>query len=174
MLTVARVAAEQAQRAAAAADPAADLGRIVTAAAEGAREALRRTPEQLDVLARAGVVDAGGRGVCVLLDALATAVTGALPAVVDTSVPAHEVEAARPRSGLDVADPDAHGPTYEVMYLLDAGPTRSRRCAPPSSRWATRWSSSARSRPGTCTCTSTTWAPRSRRGSRPAVRTGSG
>jgi DAK2 domain fusion protein YloV len=120
MLTVARVAAEQAQRAAAAADPAADLGRIVTAAADGAREALRRTPEQLDVLARAGVVDAGGRGVCVVLDALATAVTGALPAVVDTTVPAHEVEAARPRSGLDVEDPDAHGPTYEVMYLLDA------------------------------------------------------
>jgi DAK2 domain fusion protein YloV len=120
MLTVARVAAEQAQRAAAAADPAADLGRIVTAAADGAREALRRTPEQLDVLARAGVVDAGGRGVCVVLDALATAVTGVLPAVVDTTVPAHEVEAARPRSGLDVEDPDAHGPTYEVMYLLDA------------------------------------------------------
>ncbi|HTE72618.1 MAG TPA: DAK2 domain-containing protein [Actinomycetes bacterium] len=120
MLTVARVAAEEAERAAAAAEPAADLGRIVTAAADGAREALRRTPEQLDVLARAGVVDAGGRGVCVVLDALATAVTGAVPAVVDTTVPAHEVEAARPRSGLDVEDPDAHGPTYEVMYLLDA------------------------------------------------------
>ena len=25
-----------------------------------------------------------------------------------------------PRSGLDVEDPDAHGPAYEVMYLLDA------------------------------------------------------
>jgi uncharacterized protein len=120
MLTVARVAAEQAQRAAAAADPVADLARIVTAAGEGAREALRHTPEQLDVLARAGVVDAGGRGVCVVLDALATAVTGTLPAFVDTTVPARDVAAARPRSGLDVADPDAHGPTYEVMYLLDA------------------------------------------------------
>jgi hypothetical protein len=122
MLTVARVAAEQAQRAAAATDTGdlADLARIVTAAADGAREALRRTPEQLDVLARAGVVDAGGRGVCVVLDALATAVTGALPSAMDTTVPAHEVEAARPRSGLDVEDPDAHGPTYEVMYLLDA------------------------------------------------------
>ena len=122
MLTVARVAAEQAQRAAdgtQTGDPA-DLTRIVTAAAEGAREALRRTPEQLDVLARAGVVDAGGRGVCVVLDALVTAVTGTLPPVLDTTVPAHEVEAARPRSGLDVEDPDAHGPTYEVMYLLDA------------------------------------------------------
>jgi DAK2 domain fusion protein YloV len=121
MLTVARVAAEQARRAATATGSgAADLSRVVTAAADGAREALRHTPEQLDVLARAGVVDAGGRGVCVVLDALATAVTGVLPATVDTTVPAHHVEAARPRSGLDVSDPDAHGPTYEVMYLLDA------------------------------------------------------
>ena len=118
MLTVARVAAEQAQRKAGTVGV--DLAAIVTAAAEGAREALRHTPEQLDVLARAGVVDAGGRGVCVLLDALATAVTGALPAAVDTTVPQEEVRAARPRSGLDVQDPDAHGPTYEVMYLLDA------------------------------------------------------
>jgi DAK2 domain fusion protein YloV len=118
MLTVARVAAEYAEKQAG--GTAADLAGIVNAAADGAREALRHTPEQLDVLARAGVVDAGGRGVCVLLDALVTAVTGVLPPTVDTTVPAEEVEAARPRSGLDVEDPDGHGPTYEVMYLLDA------------------------------------------------------
>ena len=58
----------------------ADLGGVVTAAAEAAVIALDKTPEQLDVLADAGVVDAGGRGLLVLLDALAKTVTGHAPA----------------------------------------------------------------------------------------------
>ncbi len=121
MLTVARVAAERAAGAVEdlPGEPEA-LAAVVTAAAEGARGALAETPQQLDVLARAGVVDAGGRGVCVLLDALASVVTGSTPAAIETRRPAVETEAVRPRSGLDVDDPDAHGPTYEVMYLLDA------------------------------------------------------
>lgn len=40
------------------------------AAASAARDALAKTPTMLESLARAGVVDAGGRGVVVLLDAL--------------------------------------------------------------------------------------------------------
>ena len=126
MLTVAREAAEVAEEVAAGWDGNSDddgaLAAVVTAAAEGARAALARTPDQLEVLRRAGVVDAGGRGICVLLDALAAVVTG------DETAPT-EVRRQRetpgetspwPRSGLDVEDPDAHGPTYEVMYLLDA------------------------------------------------------
>ena len=50
-----------------------------TAAAAAAREALARTPEQLAGAAQAGVVDAGGRGLCVVLDAAETAVTGRGP-----------------------------------------------------------------------------------------------
>ncbi|WP_229076687.1 DAK2 domain-containing protein [Actinoplanes sp. DH11] len=46
---------------------------VATAAARAAAEALARTPQQLPVLARAGVVDAGGRGLCLLLDALVDA-----------------------------------------------------------------------------------------------------
>jgi len=118
MLTVAQAAADSARDAAE--RDGADLAAVVTAAADGARVALARTPQQLEVLRRAGVVDAGGRGVCVLLDTLVTLVTGAEPLVIETRLPAGEVERARPRSGLDVEDPDAHGPTYEVMYLLDA------------------------------------------------------
>src|SRR5690606_37306679 len=53
-----------------------DLGEVVAAAARGAAVALARTPEQLPVLARAGVVDAGGRGLVVLLDAFEEVVTG--------------------------------------------------------------------------------------------------
>ena len=41
--------------------------------------ALEKTPEQLDVLADAGVVDAGGRGLLVLLDALSSTITGQAP-----------------------------------------------------------------------------------------------
>ena len=48
----------------------------MTAAAQAAVAALDRTPTQLDVLADAGVVDAGGRGFLVLLDALSTTLTG--------------------------------------------------------------------------------------------------
>ena len=48
----------------------ADLADVVFAAADAAAVALDKTTEQLDVLAEAGVVDAGGRGLLVLLDAM--------------------------------------------------------------------------------------------------------
>ena len=120
MLTVARVAAEVAATVAEAQHDADALAAVVTAAAGGARAALARTPDQLEVLRRAGVVDAGGRGVCVLFDALASVVTGDLPAPTEVRLSRAESDTARPRRGIDVEDPDSHGPTYEVMYLLDA------------------------------------------------------
>ncbi|PBJ58369.1 dihydroxyacetone kinase, partial [Mycobacterium avium subsp. hominissuis] len=46
----------------------------VIAAGDAAVIALEKTPEQLDVLADAGAVDAGGRGLLVLLDALRTTI----------------------------------------------------------------------------------------------------
>ncbi|MFF5080865.1 DAK2 domain-containing protein [Actinoplanes sp. NPDC000266] len=54
-----------------------DLLAVARAAARAASEALARTPQQLPALARAGVVDAGGRGLCLLLDALVEALTPA-------------------------------------------------------------------------------------------------
>ncbi|PVC81374.1 DAK2 domain-containing protein [Streptomyces sp. CS131] len=74
--TVLTVAAEAAD-AARGEDP--DLRTVVTAAYEGARAALARTPEQLAVLGRAGVVDAGGRGLVAVLGALVETVTGQAP-----------------------------------------------------------------------------------------------
>jgi dihydroxyacetone kinase-like predicted kinase len=74
ILSVARAASDAATRAAAV--EAFSLGHVIRAAAGAAREALARTPEQLPVLQRAGVVDAGGRALCVVLDAAETAVTG--------------------------------------------------------------------------------------------------
>ncbi len=92
-----------------------DLATVARAAAAGAGEALARTPEQLPVLARAGVVDAGGRGLVVLLDALVEVVTGqAPPAAPPTRV-------LRDRSLLTVArETGSTEYAFEVQYLLDA------------------------------------------------------
>lgn len=86
----------------------ADLGGIVAGAADAAAIALDKTIEQLDVLADAGVVDAGGRGLLVLLDALSKTVSGY----------------ARARTEYVPSPPDvettvaAAPPRFEVMYLL--------------------------------------------------------
>ena len=73
ILTVSRAASDAALEAAARGARTRD---VFTAAAAAARVALARTPEQLEVLAQAGVVDAGGRGLCVVLDAVETTATG--------------------------------------------------------------------------------------------------
>jgi fatty acid kinase len=67
-----------------------DLVVVARAAARSAAEALARTPQQLPALARAGVVDAGGRGLCLLLDALVDALNGITPtdAQIATTSPA--------------------------------------------------------------------------------------
>ncbi|NEC01982.1 DAK2 domain-containing protein [Streptomyces anulatus] len=78
VLTVAAAAAEAAEGdSAAGGEP--DLGTVVHAAYDGALAALARTPEQLAVLGRAGVVDAGGRGLVAVLGALVETVTGQAP-----------------------------------------------------------------------------------------------
>jgi DAK2 domain fusion protein YloV len=110
MLTVATAAA-----AAAGAADTDDLEVSVQAAAAAAATALARTPEQLPILARAGVVDAGGRGLVVLLDALVEAVTGRAA----TTAPLPRM--ARDPSLLVVArETGSSLYSYEVQFLLDA------------------------------------------------------
>ncbi|MDX6200247.1 MAG: fatty acid kinase [Actinomycetota bacterium] len=109
VLTVAREAA-----ASAAELGPADLAAVVKAAAAGATAALARTTEQLPQLKAAGVVDAGGRGLCVLLDALEQVVTGAARLAI-----APVLLVPRDRTGLASAreaGSDEFG--YEVQYLL--------------------------------------------------------
>ncbi|MYX02035.1 MULTISPECIES: DAK2 domain-containing protein [Streptomyces] len=145
--TVLTVAAEAAE-AARGEDP--DLRTVVTAAYDGARAALARTPEQLAVLGRAGVVDAGGRGLVAVLGALVETVTGQAPvrgprtasgnaakapvtvdggSVVGLPVGGTPVEgvtegglpASAPVEGpLDCPEDGAAGPAFEVIYLLEA------------------------------------------------------
>ncbi|MBW8486059.1 DAK2 domain-containing protein [Actinomadura parmotrematis] len=90
------------------------LADVARAAAAGARRALRATTGDLDVLARHGVVDAGGAGLCVVLDALTAVVTEEYPERYE--VPARTAGTA-PAGPAPAGEP---GPGYEVMYLLDA------------------------------------------------------
>jgi fatty acid kinase len=87
----------------------ADLVGVIAAAADTAVIALDKTIEQLDVLADAGVVDAGGRGLLVLLDALSRTVSGHAPT-------RQEYVPQPPDVGMTVAAPAPL--RFEVMYLL--------------------------------------------------------
>ena len=72
ILSVARAMAQQLPTEAAGGGGPAEphLYAVSLAALEAARVALERTPQQLEVLARAGVVDAGGAGLVILLECL--------------------------------------------------------------------------------------------------------
>jgi DAK2 domain fusion protein YloV len=118
-LTVARAGGEAAV--AAVAEGRTALAEVARAAADGARAALEATPGQLAVLRDAGVVDAGGAGLCLVLDALVTTVTGVEPVR-----PSLE---RRPRHGAhsghshgpgasDLPRQPPAGPGSEVQYLL--------------------------------------------------------
>ncbi|HEU0040939.1 MAG TPA: DAK2 domain-containing protein [Jiangellaceae bacterium] len=115
ILSVARAAGDAAR--AHAAMPGAALPGVALAAARAARSALERTPEQLAVLHAAGVVDAGGRGLTVLLDAFDTVLTGRRALSAPRRVGEWTVPSPVPVVG---AVAGFTGPAYEVMYLLDA------------------------------------------------------
>ncbi len=114
-LTVARAGAEAAVAAVAAGHTA--LGEVVRAAADGARAALEATPGQLAVLRDAGVVDAGGAGLCLVLDALVATVTGVEP---DRPSLARRAERGHHHASdhRDLPHQPPAGPGSEVQYLL--------------------------------------------------------
>ena len=89
----------------------ATVGDVATTAADGAAAALRETTAQLDAQRDAGVVDAGGLGLVILLDALVVVISGNEP----HRSPFATVPAAR-RESQQVRTPPAE--QYEVMYLL--------------------------------------------------------
>jgi DAK2 domain fusion protein YloV len=115
ILTVVRAAAEAAEERAG--QDGARARDVFASAAAAAREALARTPDQLAVLRDAGVVDAGGRGLSVILDAAETALTGRRPVPVTAPIGSHRIPIPVEQQGHALT---ADGPAYEVMYLLDA------------------------------------------------------
>ncbi len=89
-----------------------DVAAVAKAASVSAHEALALTPTQLPTLAEAGVVDAGGMGLVVVLDSLVEVLTGEVP---PDDVQLETIVAHEPGPGEQYT-----GPRYEVMYLLDA------------------------------------------------------
>ncbi|MCF3121438.1 DAK2 domain-containing protein [Streptomyces arenae] len=122
VLTVATAAAS----AAADAGADADCGTVARAAYDGARAALDATPGQLAVLGRAGVVDAGGRGLVAVLGALVGALSGETVVARSSEVSHARVGAEAPHARVAPVvaceDPEADtgGPAFEVIYLLEA------------------------------------------------------
>ena len=111
ILSVARAAAEGAE----AAGGSAPLTRVLRAATTAAQEALEQTPNQLERLRQAGVVDAGGRALVVVLDTTERVLTGR---VAQDARPPHRALPVPIPPPADQLGSD--GPSYEVMYLLDA------------------------------------------------------
>src|SRR5262249_43400852 len=114
ILTVASGAAQ----AAGSVRPEGGLVGVLEAARHGADEALARTPDLLPVLTAAGVVDSGGAGYVLLLDALLHVADGRpLPDCPNGATarpgPAH-------MSAAGELGADSSRLRYEVMYLLEA------------------------------------------------------
>jgi len=116
--TILTVAREAGEAAAAAVQQSGDLVVVVAAARAEAAASLDRTPDLLPVLAEAGVVDAGGAGFLLFLDAMLEVIDG-------RSIPEPAVPADGPMTPLTVPAPSGDGKhvselRYEVMYFLDA------------------------------------------------------
>ena len=114
ILSVSRAAAAAAREAATpdGASPAA----VSSAALNAARAALEHTPSQLPALRRAGVVDAGGAGLVIVLEALHRVLTDGRVEADAGDSPWFRGAAVLPP--VECAD-DGEG-AYEVMYLLSA------------------------------------------------------
>jgi DAK2 domain fusion protein YloV len=121
ILTVVREASEAAKASAA---TGATLGATLRAARDAGRRALDATPDMLPVLKDAGVVDAGGAGFLLLLDAALNVVDGEpIPSPAD-SIGGDALDEPLPAAVASLSAPDQHGEMsvadlrYEVMYFL--------------------------------------------------------
>ena len=114
--TILTVVRESSTAALGVAETGGDLLAVTEAARAAGGVALERTPDLLQVLADAGVVDAGGFGYLLLLDALLATIDGR-PLPEPPDVPGTALD--RPGAGgRTTAAMD--GTRYEVMFFLDA------------------------------------------------------
>jgi DAK2 domain fusion protein YloV len=125
--TILTVVRETAEAAVAAASDGADLAVMLRSARERGRDALSRTPEMLPVLKDAGVVDAGGAGFLLFMDAFLNVVDDEpLPEPTVVAGPSSEqldAVMARGHAGDEV---DVSELRYEVMFLLNLEDAKQR------------------------------------------------
>ena len=125
--TILTVVRETAEAAVVAASDGADLATMLRSARERGRDALARTPEMLPVLKDAGVVDAGGAGFLLFMDAF-------LHIVDNEPLPEPTVVAGPSSERLDAVMARSHGSDevdvselrYEVMFLLNLDDAKQR------------------------------------------------
>jgi DAK2 domain fusion protein YloV len=90
---------------------------VLRVAAREAHASVKRTPELLDVLKEAGVVDAGGLGVAVILDGLLAALSGEEPAAVDLEEETPRAGGERLRNAMAHSAEEAWG--YCTEFFVD-------------------------------------------------------
>tara|TARA_B100000700_G_scaffold230530_1_gene254908 strand:- start:1089 stop:2681 length:1593 start_codon:yes stop_codon:yes gene_type:complete len=115
--TILTVVRESSEAAAVVADGGGDLLAVAEATRAAGDQSLARTPELLPVLADAGVVDAGGSGYLLLIDALLSTIDGRPlpdPPAVDGPNPSFDGD----QSGIHGLGHE--GSRYEVMFFLNA------------------------------------------------------
>ena len=114
ILTVAREAGRAAS--AAASSPEATVPGVIAAAASGARDAVLKTPSQLQILRDAGVVDAGGYGLQIILEGMLKTVEEAESAL--AAITTTRVAASSPASQAAVTLPEG-GWGYCTEFLIE-------------------------------------------------------
>lgn len=115
--TILTVARELSEAAKATAGNGGGLVEVLEAARAAGHDALARTPELLPVLKEAGVVDAGGAGLLLLLDAALHVADGrALP----DPPPLADVRLVSHAHSHEQGEGDVSDLRYEVMYFLEA------------------------------------------------------
>ena len=124
ILTVIREAAEAAERAVSDSD---DILYVLDAAFAEARNSLARTPDLLPVLAAAGVVDAGGQGLVLILEGIVRYLRGEeVEATREMEVQAHEIHPPEGEYNYDTqfvikgADLDVPAIRHEIATMGDS------------------------------------------------------
>jgi DAK2 domain fusion protein YloV len=124
--TILTVVRESSEAAAGAAGRGATLADVLRAARDEGRASLARTPDILPVLKDAGVVDAGGAGYLLFLDAALHVVAGEpLPEPREIAGPNTEQLIAVSRRTAAEGEVDVSELRYEVMFLLEIDDTKS-------------------------------------------------
>ncbi|MCP4422357.1 MAG: DAK2 domain-containing protein [Chloroflexi bacterium] len=118
--TILTVVREGASEAADAAKKSLDLRFMLERVLERCKQALERTPEQLDILKQAGVVDSGGQGLVYIFEGMLRYVHGEMNGLNLTAVSSNNIGPAHTISAQELAMPDGgeiENP-YDVQFIL--------------------------------------------------------